>query len=417
MGATLQSIFKTSFDAYASEHRLPLKYHQAARAIMSCRTPEQGGHVQQCPEGHEAHIQYHSCRHRSCPKCNALPKAQWAQQQFKRLLAVDHYHVIFTLPHELLPLCRYNQRWFAKRLFDTVSDTLMSLARDDRQLGALPGMILSLHTWGRNLSLHPHIHCLITGGGLDSTGQWRNTQHHYLFPARVIRALYKGKLLAALWDALRAGELQLPPDTSAPDHQKVFKAVARKKWNVRIQPPYRHGKGVMSYLARYVKGGPINDHRIIAADQRQVCFRYRDHRDGKDKTQPLPVAHFIGRILDHVAEPRQHVIRHYGLYGHKARDKRNLCRAQLGQCSEAKPEEIGWEEFLKQAHAKHQGECRHCGKRLIRGVAINKNSRFKVRGSGYVQQAVRADIETWQSDGKKPPDKPIYFFSGAMPLN
>ena len=417
MEATVQSIFKSFFDAYASEHRLPLKHHQAAQAIMTCRTPEQGGHVQRCPDGHESHIQYHSCRHRSCPKCNALPKAQWAHKQYQRLLAVDHYHVIFTLPHELLPVWRYNQRWFANILFEAVSDTLMTLAQDARHLGALPGMILSLHTWGRNLSLHPHIHCLISGGGLSADGHWRNVQHHYLFPARVLRALYQGKLLAALWRALHAGELQLPPDTTATALRHSFKSLARKKWNVRIQPPYRHGRGVMGYLARYVKGGPIGDHRITAADTQQIRFLYQDHRDGKHKTHQLSATHFIERLLDHIAEPRQHVIRHYGLYGHKARDKRNACRAQLGQGTEEKLEKIGWDDFLRQSNAKHKGECSQCGKRLVRGEAIDKNSRFKVRGGGYVQQDVRANIETWFSDGTKPPDGPLYFFSGSMSLN
>jgi hypothetical protein len=417
MAATLQSIFKTSFDAYASEHRLPLKHHQAARAIMTCRTPEQGGHVQQCPDGHEAHIQYHSCRHRSCPQCNALPKAQWAEKQYQRLLTTDHYHLIFTLPHELLPLWRYNQAWFTDTLFRAVSDTLLALSQDTKHLGALPGMILSLHTWGRNLILHPHIHCLMTGGGLSANGQWCSVKNGYLLPARVVRALYQGKLLSMLWQGLRANALQLPPDTSSQSQRQVLKAVARKKWNVCIQPPYTHGRGVMGYLARYVKGGPLSNQRITSANQHHVSFRYQDHRDGKQKTEQLSASHFIERLLDHVAEPKKHVIRHYGLYGHKARDKRNLCRAQLGQPIEERATEMSWEEFLNQSASQHKGECRQCGKRLVRGVVINKNSIFKVQGSGYVQQAVRADIETCSSDGKKPPDKPIYFFSGAMPLN
>ncbi len=417
MSATLQSIFKTSFDVYASKHRLPLKHHQAARAIMTCRTPEQGGHVQQCPDGHEAHIQYHSCRHRSCPKCNALPKAQWAQKQYQRLLAIDHYHVIFTVPHELLPLWRYNQGWFSGTLFRAVSDTLLTLSQDKKHLGALPGMIMALHTWGRNLSLHPHIHCLITGGGLGADGEWRKVNNHYLFPSRVMRALYRGKLLSMLWQGLRAGELQIPPDSSEPAQQQTLKALARKKWNVCIQPPYHHGRGVMGYLARYVKGGPISDRRIKEANQQRVCFRYQDHRDGKHKLQQLPTLHFIERMLDHVAEPRQHVIRHYGLYSHKARDKRQRCRAQLGQSPEEGPHEMEWADFLQQASAKNKGECSQCGKRLVRGKAIDKNSIYKVQGGGYVQPDVGANIETWPLYGEKPPDRPLYFFGASMSLN
>ena len=373
--------------------------------------------MQQCPDGHEAHIQYHSCRHRSCPKCSALPKAQWAEKQFQRLLAADHYHVIFTLPHELLPLWRYNQRWLASTLFRVVSETLMTLAQDSKHLGALPGMILSLHTWGRNLSLHPHIHCLITGGGLAADGQWRSVNHRYLFPSRVVRKLYQGKFISALWQGLHEGELSLAADTTEPAQRQCFKQLARKKWNVRIQPPYAHGRGVMRYLSRYVKGGPISDHRITEADPHQVRFSYRDHRDGKHKTQQLRTAHFIERILDHVAEPRQHVIRHYGLYGHQARDKRELCRTQLGQPAEDEPQAMNWAAYLQQSAAQDKGACTQCGKRLVRGMTLGKNSIFKVHDGGYVQQGVRANIETGSLDGEKPPDGPIYFFGGSMSLN
>lgn len=417
MSATLQSIFNTSFDAYANEHRLALKHYQAARAIMTCRTPAQGGHEQCCPEGHESHIQYHSCRHRSCPKCNALPKAQWAQRQFERLLAVDHYHVIFTLPHELLALWRYNQRWFADTLFHTVSDTLLVLLRDERHLGALPGMVLSLHTWGRTLSLHPHIHCLVTGGGLDGAGQWREVRHRYLMPARVVRALYRGKLLAALWQALQSGELQRPPSQNEAELRRCLKALARKKWNVCIQPPYSHGHGVMGYLARYVKGGPLSDHRVATADERQVTFRYCDHRDGQHKIQKLSSRAFMARILEHVAEPGQHVIRHYGLYGHKARDKRSRCRAQLGQGVESRTTEITWDAFLQQTGAAAKGECHTCGRPLIRGRVFDKNSVFKGPEGRSCPTSRSSDIETWLLEGEKPPDRPLYFFGDSMSLN
>lgn len=374
--------------------------------------------MQQCPDGHEAHIQYHSCRHRSCPKCSALPKAQWAEKQFQRLLAADHYHVIFTLPHELLPLWRYNQRWFPDTLFRVVSDTLMTLAQDSKHLGALPGIILSLHTWGRNLSLHPHIHALITGGGLGTDGQWRRLKHPYLFPAGVLRALYQGKLLAALWQGLCAGELHLPPDADEQAQRQCFKALTRKKWNVHIQPPYAHGRGVMGYLARYIRGGPISNRRITAADHHQVRFRYQDHHDGKYKTQQLRTGHFIERILDHVAEPRQHVIRHYGLYAHQSRDKRNLCRAKLGQRAEEVSEAMGWGKFLQQTGANNAAKCSRCGQRLVRAMTLNQNSIFKVHDGGYVQLNVRADIETGSSVREKPPDgSPVFFFGTSMPLN
>lgn len=185
-------------------------------------------------------------------------------------MAVDHYHVIFTVPPELLPLWRYNPSGFAEALFHAVNDTLMRLSQDEKHLGALPGMILSLHTWGRNLESASAHSCLITGGGLGGDGRWRHT-------------LYRGKLLAALRQGLHTGELRLPPGSSEAAQRHTINAVARKKWNVCIRPPYRHGRGVMGYLARYVKGGPLSDCHITAADRQRVSFRYQDHRDGKHK--------------------------------------------------------------------------------------------------------------------------------------
>jgi hypothetical protein len=418
MKATLQNIFQTSFSRYAAKHRLPLKHHQAAQAIMSCRTPSLGGHEQHCPDGHESHIQYHSCRHRNCPKCNAMPKEQWVQKQFQKLLATDHYHVIFTLPHELLPLWRYNQRWFANTLFHVVNETMTTLAKDPKHLGALPGMIQSLHTWGRNLSLHPHIHCLMTGGGLTSEGEWKGVKHNYLFPVHVVRALYQGKMLSALRQGLRDGELKLPDSLSHAEQSHCFKELAKKKWNVRIQPPYKHGRGVMKYLANYVKGGPISNHRILEADASTVEFGYRDHRDGIHKAQRLATGHFIDRILDHVAEPRQHVIRHYGLYGHQSQAKRNLCRKHLGQALEQEYQAITWTDFVTQRSQDNAGCCSQCGKQLVRGVTLVKNSINRVPWSGHVQQAVRVDVETWSLERTVPPKRGRRFFlAESTPLN
>lgn len=403
MDVTLQKIFQTHFSDYAKGHSLPLKHHKAAKAIMRCRTPEQGGHVQCCPEGHESHIQYHSCRHRSCPLCNALPKAQWAQAQYQRLLSVDHYHVIFTLPHELLPLWRYNTRWFTQQFFSVVSDTLMRLCRDERHLGAAPGMVLSLHTWGRTLILHPHIHCLVTGGGLTTAGQWRDVKNSFFLPARLVRSLYRKLWLSLLWPALSAGELTLPGDSTLEAQRALLKQAGKKKWNVRIQPPYAHGRGVMNYLARYVKGGAISNTRLKGMGRETVSLVYKDHHDGKQKPLSLKVAQFMTRVLAHVNEPRQHVIRHYGLYSHHAKVKRNRCRAQLGQSPEADSTPLTWQSFIEEQDGCKKGQCSQCGKALIRTGVLGKNSIYKHGGSGSVQQFVQADLSTWFYPTLAPP--------------
>ena len=171
----------------------------------------------------------------------------------------------------------------------------------------------------------------------------------------------------------------------------ILKQLGKKKWNVRIQPPYAHGRGVIKYLARYVKGGPINNHRIIAADENEIIFSYKDHRDGVKKTQSYRPHQFIARLLEHIAEPRQHTIRHYGLYALRAKEKRNQCRQQLGHSAEVKPDPLSWVDYLAQLEDPITTCCSQCGKALVMGGSLPKISFNKVWGSRYPQQAVQAD--------------------------
>ena len=310
---TLQGIFRDHFDTYARGRTLPLRILKAAHAIVQCRSPALGGHVQHCPLGHVAHIQYHPCRHRSCPQCSRLPRAQWAENQAARLLACDHYHVVFTLPHELLRLWEVNRAPMASALFQAARETLMTLLQDERFLGATPGLLMTLHTWGRTLSHHPHVHCLVTGGGITPGGDWRTVQNGYLLPVRMVAALFRGKLLAFIQTGLREDTLRLPPSITANDWARTLQTLYRQKWNVCLKERYPHGQGVMRYLARYVKGGPIGDSRLRTANAERVVFAYRDHHDGRHKTLALTTPEFIARLLWHVPEPGQHTVRHAGL--------------------------------------------------------------------------------------------------------
>lgn len=397
MDATLQSVFTTHFDQFMQTHPLALKHYKAANAIMACRTEAMGGHVQRCPDHHEEHVQYHSCKHRSCPRCQALAKARWAEQQQSRLLTCDHYHVIFTLPHELLDLWQHNARWFANTLFQASRDTLITLLEDEKHLGATPGILMALHTWGRTLSLHPHVHCLVSGGGLDKQQRWRPLRYDYLLPVAVVKALYKGKLLARIWDALSSHNLQLPAGQGQGDIQRLLRRLNDKPWNVRIQERYPQGRGVMLYLSRYVKGGAITDRRIGHADGQRVTFGYLDHHDQKRKQMTLSTEHFIQRVLWHVPEPGQHTVRHYGLYAHHGLCKRALCRSQLGQVPEQTTVNlIDWQRFMTQSGRPNAGKCSTCGKVLLRCEGVgkrrpNKKSIYKSQRSGSVQQDVRLD--------------------------
>src|SRR5712691_8332606 len=249
---TLQMIFQDAFPAYEQTHPLPAHVRKAARAIMQCRTAALGGHIQECPEGHVSRIWYNSCRHRSCPQCAYLQTERWLALQQARLLACDHYHVIFTLPHDLNALWLANVPAMSGLLFQAVRDTLVDLLADPKYLGAQPGIIAALHTWSQTLVLHPHVHCLVTGGGLTAAGQWVAVRHGFLLPVRVVMAVFRGKMLDAIRQAWGRGALVLPEPLRPPQLLTLLRRLGHPRktaWNVRIMERYRHGAGVVTYLA------------------------------------------------------------------------------------------------------------------------------------------------------------------------
>lgn len=238
----LQKIFRAWFPAYRNKHAVPLKHLKAAQAVMSCRTEEQGYSHYVCPiDDTELHIN-HSCRHRSCPACAARQQVQWLNQQQQKLLPCGHYHMVFTLPHEYHPLWQYNTAWFAKTLFQAGQQTLLELLGDPKYLGVQPGILMALHTWGRQLNLHPHLHCLVTAGGINKQGDWQSPDDEFLLPIRVVKALYRGKVQAKIKQALETQELVLPPKQNAAQVLQAIQALYKKSWSVRIQPVYPHGK-------------------------------------------------------------------------------------------------------------------------------------------------------------------------------
>src|SRR4029434_9530500 len=257
---TLQAIFQDAFPAYEQRHALPAHVRRAAHALMQCRTAALGGHIQACPDGHVARVWYNSCRHRSCPQCAYRQTERWLALQRARLLACDHYHVIFTLPHELTPLWLANVPVMTSLLLQAVRDTLGTLLADPKYLGAQPGIIAALHTWSQTLLLHPHLHCLVTGGGRTAAGQWVAVRNGFLLPARVVMTVFRGKMLDAIRQAWTRGALVLPESLRPPPFLNLLNRLGpptKTRWNVRIMERYRHGAGVVTYLARYLRGGPI----------------------------------------------------------------------------------------------------------------------------------------------------------------
>lgn len=267
-------------------------------AIVRCRTPEAGGHRLRCaPCGTEA-VVYHSCRNRHCPRCQSWAQHAWLEGRLERLLPVPHFHVVFTLPAELRTLAHRNRRAVYDVLFQAASETLLTLGR--QRLGATLGVTAVLHTWTRALTFHPHLHCVVTGGGLALEGtRWVAARSGYLFPVAVVRTLFRGKVLAALRE--RAGTL-VGYDPA------VLATLRARDWVVYLQRPFAGAEAVFAYLGRYTHRVGISEARLVRLQAGRVTFRTRG-----DQRLTLPVNVFVGRFLDHVLPDGFRKIRHYGL--------------------------------------------------------------------------------------------------------
>ena len=371
---TLHTIFQDAFPAYEQRHALPAHVRRAAHAIMQCRTAALGGHVQACPDGHMARLWYNACRPRSCPQCAYLQTERWLAQQQTRLLACDHSHGIFTLPHELNPLWLANVPVMTTLLFQAVRDTLGTLLAAPKYLGAQPGILAALHTWSQTLVLHPHLHCLVTGGGLTPAGQWVAVRHGFLLPARVVMAVFRGKMVAAIRQTFVRGALTLPEPMRP---QQVLHLLNRlghptkTKWHVRSMERYRHGAGVVTSLARSRRGGPRKNARLVAWEGARVLFTGRARHEEADGARPglqqmtVPVADFLQRWLWPVPVPQTRTVRGSGLDHATRTAALALCRAALGPPPVVVPVGLDWQTVCAPRGEAHPERCPTCGQMLV----------------------------------------------------
>jgi hypothetical protein len=367
---TLQTILRMGYAAYERRHPLPAHVRRAVWALLACRTALLGGHVQACPDGHIERVWYNSCRHRMCPQCAWVQIERWLVRQKARLLACEHYHVIFTIPHELHALWLANVDAMSQLLFASVHDTLLELLGDRKDVGAKPGIIVTLHTWSQTLLLHPHLHGLVTGGGLNAAGQWVAVRNGFLLPMRVVMALFRGKLLAAIRQGVVQGRLTLPEGKSQQQVENLLHKLGRTKWNVHIRERYAYGQGVLIYLARYLRGGPIAQPRLLACDGQQVVLGYEERAKGpgsqaKRRTMRLPLEQFLGRWLLHVPPPHAVLVRCWGLYAHTQGAALARCRQELGQGPVEVPEPVDGQPDARQGAEVPPERCPVCGQPLV----------------------------------------------------
>ena len=287
--------------------KMPACQRRALEDLRRCRTAALGGHLYQCHAcGHE-HYSYHSCRNRSCPKCHAGDTRSWLQQRQTELLPVPYYHVIFTLPQELRAVVRRHQKALYALVMPAAAQALLQLTADPHYVGGRVGVLAVLHTWGSTLTYHPHVHCLVTGGGVSPDGsQWLPARENYLVPVRALSQLFRGIVL----DRLRR---QLP-EFALPA------SLWQKDWVVHCQPAVQGTQTVLAYLGRYIHRVALTNSRLVAFDNGRVTFRYRDSRTGQTKTMTLAAQEFLRRFLQHVLPRGVHKVRYYGLWSPSHRD-------------------------------------------------------------------------------------------------
>jgi hypothetical protein len=271
-------------------------------AIKRCRTAEMGGHIDACTSCGKMRISYNSCRNRHCPKCQGRKREQWIQSREQELLPVPYFHVVFTLPEELNIIAMYKPRELYNTLFETAWDTIRTFGNDPKHLGAKTAMISILHTWGQTLTLHPHLHCIVPGGGLTNSGKWKTarSQGKYLFPVKALSKVFRAKFIQSLKRKITLDK-------------QLVNALFKKNWVVYAKCPFANANSVVEYLGRYTHKIAISNHRISGIDSENVTFTYKDYRsNGEKKIMKMDALEFTRRFSLHILPKGFVRIRHYG---------------------------------------------------------------------------------------------------------
>ena len=322
------------------------------RAISRCRTSALGGHRDQCERcGYQA-ISYNSCRNRHCPKCQTNAREKWLRKRQKELLPVDYYHLVFSVPHRLVPLIWQNKRLLFTLLFQTAAGALLEVASDPRHLGAEIGFLSILHTWGQTLKAHPHIHCVVPGGGLlpDHTC-WVSSRSSFFLPVKVLSRVFRGKFIEGLRRAFTNNKLLFYGECLPFKDKKVFSEFLRtlyqQDWVVYAKPPFGGPEHVLQYLARYTHRVAISNHRILSVDETNVTFQWKDYaHHNKRRSMTLTCDEFLRRFLQHILPKGFPRIRYFGWLGNRRREKllphcRILLQQKVNETSTALPDEPG----------------------------------------------------------------------------
>jgi len=365
-------VFRHYGEIFRQQHAGSLSRAQlrVMTAIECCRTAALGGHIEQCDQCHFQRIAYNSCRDRHCPKCQSLARAQWIEDRQAELLDTQYFHVVFTVPEEIAAIAFQNRKVVYDILFRATSETLRTIAVDPKHLGAEIGFFAVLHSWGQNLMFHPHLHCVVPGGGLSPDGnRWIPCRKGFFLPVRVLSRLFRRLFVESMEKAFDAGQLQffsaLEELRDPTAFRRLLGRVRSREWVVYAKKPFAGPQQVLDYVGRYTHRVAISNNRILNIEDGLVTFRYKDYRDGsQQRTMTLAADEFIRRFLLHVLPEGFHRIRYYGFFGARYRkEKLEQCRQLLGMVPrepESKMAELDYRDRYQALTGSSLWECPAC---------------------------------------------------------
>jgi Putative transposase/Transposase zinc-binding domain len=381
-------VFRRYGAAYREQHGASMSTAQrrVMTAIEVCRTAALGGHLEQCDQcGHERNC-FNSCRDRHCPKCQSLARAQWIEDRQAELLPVGYFHIVFTVPQEIAAIAFQNKEPVLGILFRVAAETLRTIASDPKHLGAEVGFFAVLHSWGQNLQFHPHLHCVVPGGGLSPDGQrWISCRPDFFLPVRVLSKLFRRLFLEALQCAFDCGTLRffhgLRPLADRGSFARYLAKSKKHRWVVYAKRPFAGPQQVLDYVGRYTHRVAISNNRLLDIEEGQVRFKWKDYRHGDQiKTMALDADEFIRRFLMHVLPAGFHRIRYYGFLGNRHRSERlTRCRQLLDMTTtevRADPHSTakGYRERYQQLTGRSLRQCPQCKQGEMIVVAISPRS-------------------------------------------
>ena len=355
--------------------------HRVMTQLKKCKTSELGFHLYRCTDDDCAQYkyQYHGCRNRHCPQCGGFKKDEWIEDRRRELLPVGYYHVVFTLPHELNSIILGNRNQLFKLLFDASAQTLLQFGNDELHLGATPGIISLLHTWGQDMCFHPHVHCIVSGGGIEGM-KWKNPNRikdNFLFPVNAMRIVFRAKFLQGLKSLNENKQIQLPQDYNL---RQLINNLYKKNWNLYAKAPCAGPQQVIEYLGRYTNKVAISNYRIVENDliNGKVTFRYKDYADG-DKTKLMSLAgpEFVRRFEQHILPKGFTKIRSYGYVSNRGRTRR-LEEITVAMKIPTHPPKVKtpWTIRLFEKFGIKHTTCPHCKKESLELIAINYPGRL-----------------------------------------